>query len=354
MAAISRKGFTAMSAALLALVVVLFSCSDTDDGNSSGTSYAPATTDTYTLTVSSSPTSGGTVSCSPTKTAYAAGDTVTVIAVAAAGYQFASWTGSATTKDTAKIVMDGNKTLTANFDLIVPSSPNTYTITVVSIPANGGTVSRSPAKTAYAAGETVTLTAAAAPGFSFSSWLFCDEMLGSNIYTFVDIRMGNRDAVVEVEFIPMVIPPATITIDMVSVQGGTFTMGCTADQGDGCYKPEGAPSTQTVTLSNYQIGKYEITQKQWKTVMEGTQYYYPPEVVGDSLPQVGISWDVAVNQFLPRLNAMTGKNYRLPTEAEWEYAARGGTGSKGYKYSGSNTIDDVAWYADNSNRSYHQ
>ena len=100
--------------------------------------------------------------------------------------------------------------------------------------------------------------------------------------------------------------------------------------------------------STIYIGRYEVTQAQWKAIMGSN----PSMFKGDNLPVEQVSWN-DVQEFIHKLNAQTGKNYRLPTEAEWEFAARGGNGSKGYRYSGSNTVGDVAWYIDNSNRTTH-
>jgi formylglycine-generating enzyme required for sulfatase activity len=128
---------------------------------------------------------------------------------------------------------------------------------------------------------------------------------------------------------------------MVLVQGGTFAMGCTSEQGSDCQSNE--KPVHNVTLSSFYIGKYEVTQSEWEAVMGNNPSYF----VGASLPVDQVSWD-DVQEFITTLNTATGLNYRLPTEAEWEYAARGGAQSEGYKYSGSANIDDVAWYRDNS------
>jgi formylglycine-generating enzyme required for sulfatase activity len=137
-----------------------------------------------------------------------------------------------------------------------------------------------------------------------------------------------------------------LNIEMVAVQGGTFTMGGTAEQGDDYYESEKPP--HRVTVSDYYIGKYEVTQVQWMAVMGSNPSFFE----GDNLPVEEVSWD-DVQQFITKLNTMTGKLYRLPTEAEWEYAARGGNRSKGYKYGGSNTVGNVAWYAENSGCTTH-
>ena len=104
----------------------------------------------------------------------------------------------------------------------------------------------------------------------------------------------------------------------------------------------------SVTLDDFYIGKYEVTQAQWRAVMGSN----PSHFKGDNLPVEMVSWD-DVQEFIKKLNSTTGKTYRLPTEAEWEYAARGGDKSKGYKYSGSDKIEDVAWYIGNSGRKTH-
>jgi len=136
-----------------------------------------------------------------------------------------------------------------------------------------------------------------------------------------------------------------VGIEMVFVQGGTFRMGCTEEQSD-CQDNE--KPVHNVTLSDFYIMKYEITQKQWVQVMGKN----PSNFKGDNLPVENVSWN-DIRDFISELNIMTGKKYRLPTEAEWEYAARGGNKSKGYKCSGSSVVDKVAWYSDNGGGKTH-
>ena len=133
---------------------------------------------------------------------------------------------------------------------------------------------------------------------------------------------------------------------MVYVSGGTFTMGATSEQGSDAFNRE--KPAHSVTLSGYYIGKYEVTQELWEAVMGSN----PSRFKGDNLPVECVSWN-DVQEFLRKLNAMTGKRYRLPTEAEWEFAARGGNSSRGYKYSGSNSLGSVAWYDGNSGSRTH-
>ena len=132
--------------------------------------------------------------------------------------------------------------------------------------------------------------------------------------------------------------------NMVYVEGGTFTMGATSEQ----QNPEDDEKPHRVSLSSFYIGKYEVTQALWKAVMGSN----PSHFEGDNLPVENVSWNDC-QTFLSKLNAMTGKNFRLPTEAEWEFSARGGNRSRGYQYSGSNVLSDVAWYDDNSGSKTH-
>jgi formylglycine-generating enzyme required for sulfatase activity len=137
---------------------------------------------------------------------------------------------------------------------------------------------------------------------------------------------------------------------MIAVEGGTFTMGGTSEQGSDAYDSE--KPTHSVTLSSYSIGETEVTQALWQAVMgqkptsDGSQWS-STYGLGGNYPAYYVSWNDC-QDFIRRLNALTGENFRLPTEAEWEFAARGGNKSWGYKYAGSNNIDNVAWYYNNS------
>ena len=135
--------------------------------------------------------------------------------------------------------------------------------------------------------------------------------------------------------------------NMVKVTGGTFTMGATPEQGSDAYDDENP--AHKVTLSDYYIGKYEVTQEEWRSVMGNN----PSNFKGANNPVETVSWNDC-QEFIKKLNELTGMQFRLPTEAEWEYAARGGNKSRGYKYSGSNTIGEVAWYDGDSSKATHQ
>ena len=138
-----------------------------------------------------------------------------------------------------------------------------------------------------------------------------------------------------------------VLFTMIRVEGGTFTMGCTPEQGDECNDNE-TPAHQ-VTLSDYYIGQTEVTQGLWKAVMKGNPSKFS---YGDNYPVEQVSWDDC-QTFISKLNSLLeselgGAKFALPTEAQWEYAARGGNKSQYYKYSGSNSITNFVWNKDNS------
>ena len=132
-----------------------------------------------------------------------------------------------------------------------------------------------------------------------------------------------------------------VSFKMICVDGGTFTMGATSEQGSEADVDE-KPAHQ-VTLSSFYIGETEVTQALWQAVMGSN----PSNFKGANRPVETVSWEDC-QTFISKLNSITEKTFRFPTEAEWEYAARGGNKSQGCKYSGSNTLEDVAWYWDNS------
>ncbi len=148
-----------------------------------------------------------------------------------------------------------------------------------------------------------------------------------------------------------------INMKMIYVEGGTFTMGCTGEQGSECEDDE-SPNRRT-TVSSFYIGMLEVTQSQWEAVMGTTIYQQKAKAnasntygTGADYPMYYVSWEEA-KEFCLRLSRQTGKTYRLPTEAEWEYAARGGNKNEGTKYSGGWSMGSVGWYDGNSNNSTH-
>lgn len=154
-----------------------------------------------------------------------------------------------------------------------------------------------------------------------------------------------------------------VSFEMVDVEGGTFWMGVHCKKAGFLFNRhpdmsipnydedalEYESPVHQVTLSSFKIGKYQVTQELWQAVMGNN----PSCFKGNKNPVEQVSWNDC-QDFIRKLNQMTGQNFRLPTEAEWEYAARGGNKSRGYKYSGSNSINDVAWFTDNSGSRTHQ
>ena len=137
-----------------------------------------------------------------------------------------------------------------------------------------------------------------------------------------------------------------VSFEMVRVEGGTFHMGATSEQEGEAWDDE--KPVHSVALSSYYIGKTEVTQALWQAVMGSNPSYFK----GSDLPAESVSWDDC-QEFIQKLNRLTGRNFRLSSEAEWEFACRGGNNSRGYKYSGSNNLGSVAWYDDNSGGKTH-
>ena len=141
-----------------------------------------------------------------------------------------------------------------------------------------------------------------------------------------------------------------ISIDMAKVEAGTFMMGATSEMKDSYDDPDSdeKPVHQVTLTNDYYMGKYEVTQALWQAVMGSN----PSNFKGDNLPVEEVSWNDCL-EFISKLISLTGRNFRLPTEADWEYAARGGKKSRSYQYSGSSNISDVAWYDGNSVNKTH-
>lgn len=184
-----------------------------------------------------------------------------------------------------------------------------------------------------------------------------DYLLGGSEMVAWDNADVNRDGAVNIADVTALIdyllggfefPPESevITVNgvsfvMIPVEGGSFMMGATEEQGvDGSDRER---PVHQVTLSSYYIGETEVTQALWQAVMGNNPSYFAG---GYQQPVENVSWQDC-QQFITSLNELTGCSFRLPSEAEWEFAARGGNMSEGYKFAGSNNLESVAWYSYN-------
>ena len=159
------------------------------------------------------------------------------------------------------------------------------------------------------------------------------------------IRQREADEKRKEEAGPKVFEVDGVQFTMVYVAGGTFNMGATSDQS--AYADADENPAHSVTLSGFFIGQTEVTQELWLTVMDSN----PSDFYGSQRPVENVTWSDC-QRFISKLNSKTGRHFRLPTEAEWEYAARGGKRSSHYKFAGSDYLDNVAWYYDNAYSSY--
>lgn len=175
-----------------------------------------------------------------------------------------------------------------------------------------------------------------------------EKLEANRTYVLVLNQNGNMvqqaEPIVNVSGSTIIIPVKDgISIDMVMVEAGTFMMGATPEMKD--FFSDEEPVHQVNLTDDYYIGKYEVTQTLWQAIMGSN----PSCFKGESLPVEQVSWDDC-QKFIEKLSAITGRKFRLPTESEWEYAARGGKKSRSYQYSGSNDLEKVAFYSDNSGR----
>ncbi|MCQ2260691.1 MAG: SUMF1/EgtB/PvdO family nonheme iron enzyme [Bacteroidales bacterium] len=158
----------------------------------------------------------------------------------------------------------------------------------------------------------------------------------------IDLRRRQSEA----SYANGVLRVGSVTYSFVRVRAGSFTMGATSEQ-ENPWDDE-KPAHRVTLTSDYWMGATEVTQALWKAVMGSN----PSEFIGDERPVENVSWDDC-QDFIEKLNRITGKRFRLPTEAEWEYAARGGGSSRGYQYAGDSNVGNVAWYYDNAGDETH-
>lgn len=225
------------------------------------------------------------------------------------------------------------------------------------INANNGTVdvswdavSLAEHYTVYRSGSSTGEFAKVAENVTATSWTDTAPLADRNYYK---VQASGHGLESPMSSVAMVLKPlpndGVITVNgvqfkMIKVSGGTFQMGQSADGNN-------ATPVHSVTLSDYYIGETEVTQELWQAVMGSNPSYFSGAKRA-KCPVEEVSWNDC-QTFITKLNALTGQDFRLPTEAEWEFAAKGGTQSKGYTYSGSNTVGDVAWYTSNSGSQTH-
>jgi formylglycine-generating enzyme required for sulfatase activity len=272
------------------------------------------------FTVSTSPTAG--ITCTPTSGTPTT-TSVTCTPTVAGGYTIAiTPVKDATKAKSVTITATPLISVSVSTDTIngIPGQPVTFT---VATEGTDFTIDAPEGITCEKDGNKVTCTPSTAAEYVVTVTATADETKKQEVTI-----TGTGSAMVL-----LTVSPST-----------TFSMGCSTDQFSSCPRVARPPHDVTLTKDFY-IGKYEVTQAEWKAVMGAENN--PSEFQGDNLPVTNISWDDIAGEegFIAQLNVQTGRSYRLPTEAEWEYAARGG--QPDYKYSGANDIQDVGWFNGN-------
>ena len=303
----------------------------------------------FTVSVSANPNEAGTVSGGGT---FNSGALRTITATANDGYAFTNWTengNEVSTNPNYSFTLNTNRTFVANF---TATAPNQYTINVSANPTEGGTVSGGGV---HYYGQACTVHAVANSGYTFTNWTENGSVVSTNAsYNFTATQSRSLVAHFQQQTGDQTFTVNGVSFTMKRVAGGTFWMGAQSANPNGQNYDSEASSVESpvhsVTLSTFYMGETEVTQELWQAVMGSNPSYFS----GTNRPVERVSWNMIVNQFIPALNALTGRTFRLPTEAEWEYAARGGNQGHGYKYAGSNTIWNVAWFSGNSGGQTHQ
>lgn len=268
-------------------------------------------------------------------------------------------------QDQIRVIVEENNTSSQRMDVIKIKVGGTVRKEIKVTQAGAELSVENANLTVESAGETITLQVNSNVQWTVENELeWCAVQKDNDHLTLVVNRnydMSNRSGVVILKS-GAARQEITITqsacewfesFEMMAVPGGTFYMGAQKNSSESqnydidAYQIESP--VHEVTLHGYSIGKYEVTQAQWTAAM-GTN---PSINQGDNLPVENVTWD-QVQEFITLLNEKTGLNYRLPTEAEWEFAARGADKSKGYKYSGSPVLNACGWYYSNSNAATHE
>ncbi|MFH1716844.1 MAG: SUMF1/EgtB/PvdO family nonheme iron enzyme [Planctomycetota bacterium] len=300
----------------------------------------------YSLTVSAS---DGSVMKSPNKTTYNHGEAVTLEAVPNTEYRFSNWTGDLSgNTNPATLVMEADKSVIAGFAL------KTYSLTVT---AGDGFVTKSPPQVSYNRGQTVTLVAVPSTGYSFTNW--SGDLSGStNPATLVIDADKSVTASFALTAKASDVITNSIGMKLVYVPAGSFTMGSSRSaaqlaeqysEGQGRFEDE-FPQHPVRISKGFWMGQTEVTQSQYISVMNAQPWSGKAYVQEDAdNPAVYVSWDDAV-EFCMQLTRQEGRTYRLPTEAEWEYACRAGTATQ-FSFGDSDLpLGDYAWFNDNADK----
>ena len=301
---------------------------------------------TYSLTVAEG---HGSVTKSPDQASYNHGERVTVEAVPNAGYTFTNWTGDLSgSTNPATLVMEADRSVAAGFAL----KGHRLTVTAV-----GGSVTRSPAKAGYNRGETVTLEAVPNTGYSFTNW--SGDLSGSTN----PVRLAiDADKSVTAGFALTAKTGDVVTnsvgMKLIYVPAGSFMMGSSDsaaqlamqyDKGERDFADE-FPQHPVRISKGFWMGQTEVTQGQYMSVMNAQPWSGKTYVQVDANnPAVYVSWDDAV-EFCSKLSQQEGRNYRLPTEAEWEYACRARTTARFSFGDDDSYLGDYAWFDGNADK----